>query len=567
VPALAAALLLTLVAPAAAQSSAPRDELIRLVPDDVALCLVVNDLRTQGDKLMKSPWVKALKSSPFIKALGDAPEVLKLVEVQKQLQKHLQIDWAQLRDDILGDAVVFAYRPGPPDHPDKEQALVLLHARDPQLLAKLIERINLEQKKSGELKELKTREHQGAKYVQRIVAGRDQYYFLDGSFLAFTGQETMLQRMLERRADVKRPALPLARQLGDIGCNKALANVWINPRAFDTLLAAQAAELGTSLEGKSLKTFLTYWQALEGISLSLQVDSANPEIIVAVHARADRLPAPARKLVAESAKPSDVWARFPSDSVLTLAARTDFNALLETLEQLLPGDAEDGLTDLMQKSLGLPLNKELLKELAPNVGPDWGFCVAPAPDRKSFPHVLFALRLKSKPEQPQFEQALVSSLEILAGFAIKDYNKKHKDQIKLQKIKQDNVEVRYLVNDEKFPKGFQPAFALKDGYLVVASSPEALERFTKQTPLPPAGAVCPLLRLSFKHLGALVKDRRDLIMGFLTEKQKLGQQAAEHRYAALTWGLDLFDSAELVQRTDGDRVAWVFRLRTAGAEK
>ena len=41
-----------------------------------------------------------------------------------------------------GDVVVFAYRPGPPGQPEREQGLALLRARDDALLARLIERIN-----------------------------------------------------------------------------------------------------------------------------------------------------------------------------------------------------------------------------------------------------------------------------------------------------------------------------------------------------------------------------------------------------------------------------------------
>src|SRR5436190_23489415 len=98
-------------APSPAPAPSAREALLRLVPEDVALCLVVTDLRTQGDKLMKSPWVKALQDGPFAKALGDAPEMLKLAAVQKLIQQRLQIDWPTLRDEILGDAVVFAYQP------------------------------------------------------------------------------------------------------------------------------------------------------------------------------------------------------------------------------------------------------------------------------------------------------------------------------------------------------------------------------------------------------------------------------------------------------------------------
>jgi hypothetical protein len=364
--------------------------------------------------------------------------------------------------------------------------------------------------------------------------------------------------MLDRRADAKAQALPVLRQLGEVGCDKALASLWINPRAFDAVLQAQAAELGETPEGKSLRSFLTYWKALDGVSLSVLVEK-NPEVVLSLHARSDRLPAAARKLVAGSAKPSEAWDRLPADSVVAVAGRTDFEALLETLEELLPEEAEEGLTEFLQNALGLPLSKELLQALASQIGPDWGFAVAAPANKEEFPHVLFALRQRGGPGGPDLTQ----SLHLLAKVAIKEHNRKNKEQIKLEVMKQDGVDVRYLVNNAKFPKGFQPAFAARDGYLLLGSSPAALHRFGQAGPPPPPGAATPLARISFKQLSTLLKDRRDKVVDFLGKKRQLTPQAAGKHFENLTWALDLFDTAELVQHTDGERVAWVFRLRTA----
>jgi hypothetical protein len=49
----------------------------------------------------------------------------------------------------------------------------------------------------------------------------------------------------------------------------------------------------------------------------------------------------------------------------------------------------------------------------------------------------------------------------------------------------------------------------------------------------------------------------------LAKKRQLNHQDAQKHFSHLTWALDLFDTAEIVQQTEGDRVAWVFRLRTA----
>ena len=77
---------------------------------------------------------------------------------------------SQLRDDILGDAIVAAYRPGPPGKPDEEQGILLLRARNATLLASLIDRFNEAQKKSGDLIKLEEREYQGVKYYLRVDA-------------------------------------------------------------------------------------------------------------------------------------------------------------------------------------------------------------------------------------------------------------------------------------------------------------------------------------------------------------------------------------------------------------
>src|SRR5262245_22380398 len=92
--------------PAAAQ--APVDEVLRLVPDDMSLCVVVQDLRGHAERFAKSPWAKLLDDI----LPADAKNLFK----PEEFTKHLGISWRELRDEIVGDAVVFAFRhSGKPD--------------------------------------------------------------------------------------------------------------------------------------------------------------------------------------------------------------------------------------------------------------------------------------------------------------------------------------------------------------------------------------------------------------------------------------------------------------------
>ena len=117
-----------------AQPASPREELLALVPPDVGLCLVIGDLRGHAQKWERSAWAQALRQSPLVKALVDSPEARQIAAFEGELKKHLGVDWSTLRDDIFGDAVLFAYRPGTAATPDQEQGMVALRAARPKLL-------------------------------------------------------------------------------------------------------------------------------------------------------------------------------------------------------------------------------------------------------------------------------------------------------------------------------------------------------------------------------------------------------------------------------------------------
>src|SRR5262249_27241043 len=158
------------------------------------------------------------------------------------------------------DAVVFAYRPGPPGQPDKEQGLALLRARDDALLTRLIERINEDQKKSGELKALQERVHKGVKYYRRTEAKGNRFYWTSGPLLAYTGEEDLLRRVIDLNA-APRPAAAasvLAVRLRDVGADRSFAALWINPRTLDAELQ-RTADNAPAADGAVLKRFLVYW--------------------------------------------------------------------------------------------------------------------------------------------------------------------------------------------------------------------------------------------------------------------------------------------------------------------
>ncbi len=188
--------LLILAAPL--RAAAPRDELLRLVPDSIGFCLVAQDLRGHAAALQASPFLEQLRQSPLAARLRKSEDLKKLDKFKVDMKAKLGIDLEQLRDDILGDGLVFAYRPGPPGKPEQEQGLILVRARNAKVLADLIDRLNKVQKEEGELKDLEERRHNDLVYHRRVERDKPPtFYYVHGPILALSGQEDMLRQAID----------------------------------------------------------------------------------------------------------------------------------------------------------------------------------------------------------------------------------------------------------------------------------------------------------------------------------------------------------------------------------
>jgi hypothetical protein len=557
------------------RAAGPPDELLRLVPDDIGFCVVLRDLRGHSAALLDSPFVGQLRHSPVGAALLGSREAEKLARVGQHLEKHLGLGWARLRDDILGDAVVFAYRPGPPGKPEQEQGLILVRARNARALADLIDGLNRAQRQAGELKGLQERDYHGVRYhrreerkrVNRVERTEVNYYYLCGPVLVFSGQEAMLRQAIDRGRAADAGAEPaLARRLRELGADRALVSVWVNPRAFDADLEARIARAGPAT-APGLQTFAVYWKALEGVALLAALDR-DLSLSLAVRARTEQLPAAARRFLAEASRPSELWRSFPDNALLAVAGRVDLSALSEALGDFLPRESRAALRGQVERTLDAALGRSFVKEVLPALGPDWGLCLtAPAaPDKGWLPQAVLALRVAPGEAESPVDQALLSALHFWATVAVLGHNKQNPDRpMSLKTAFQDKREVKYVASEQGLPPGVQPAFGLRHGYLVLASSPDVLRRFSPPAAPggpAPAGPV-PWLRASFKDWRAYVAERRDALAEALAAKQALTREEAGRRLDKLLDGLRLLDRLEVRQRTAPGQVTFTLTVRTA----
>jgi hypothetical protein len=558
---LAVATLLALTVRAGAESA--RDELLRLVPDDVGFCLVLEDLRGHVAQLTESPFLQQFQKSPMGALLDADRDMRKFIEGRQQLETLFGVDWPKLRDEILGDAVVFAFRPAPPDKSGQDQALILLRARDPQALANLVERINAFQKTIGEVKAVEPRTHKGQKYFERVEAKALPFYALAGPVLALSSHDAMLRQALDRRGpDATAEPLLAGRLRQLLGPERRLASLWLNPRAFDAAISAKAKE-GSDEKKAVLKNFSTYWRALDGVAGGIGVNE-DVTCTLAIGARVEQLSPAARRFLAEAAKPSELWQHFPDDALLAFAGRFDPAAFEQVLGEFLTPQARQVLHDSLDRFVGAALDKDVVKDVLPFLGPDIGLCVmAPEEKAKSWvPQAFAALRVRPGDKPPFVDQTAFAAVKMLAQAAVIDHNSKHVDRLRLKTEMQDKVEVSYLDGAAKLPPGVRPAFALKDGYLVLATSPNVLRRFGTTVDRPPAADV-PLLRVSLAQWRAYVQVHRQALAAALAEQNKAKPEEVAHQVDALLEGLRLFDRLEISQRSGDGRTALTLRVRMA----
>jgi hypothetical protein len=537
--------------PGAVRAGSPRAELLRLVPPDIGFCLLIEDLRGHGTALLESPFVKQFSQSHLARQALQAPEAQRLSLLDQFLQQFLKVSATQLRDDILGDALVLAYRPGPVGKPSEEQGLLLVRARDPKLLAGLIERINELQKASGELQELEEREHAGRHYFRRVETSGSKYYCLRGPILAFAWQEPILRQVLE--LDEAQPGAaesPVARQFHLLGIEEPLASLYVNPRAFDAALEEKSA--AADGQAAALKSLLRYWKALDGLAFALNLEK-ELELTAAVRARTEALPPAAQRFLAGASQPSALWGALPQDSLLAAAGRIDIPALIDLLSDFVPEEARRQLRAGAEQTVGAVFGRDGVGRILSALGPDWGIAVlAPvAGDRSWTPAVVAAVRVQKRDTESPSDLAVWNALQSLATLAVFHQNKGRPGAVRLGSLVQDGAEVKYLQSDSDFPPGVVPAATLRDGYVLAATSPKTLARIrTADAGRPPAptGEI-PLLRISFGQARRYLAERRGPLVAYSSRNDHISEEEAEKRLDHVLAVLQFLDQLELTQHS------------------
>jgi hypothetical protein len=546
--------LLTASFASAAVAVTPRDELLRYVPQDIGFCVALQDLRGHAARLHESPFFEQLRASPAGAHLREARWWANLLGVEAKLRKQLGVDLTKLHDDILGDAVVFAYRG---KKGEKEQGLILIRARSAGILAEFVEGLNKAQKEMGELKEVQAKEHKGTPYFRRVEARGANYYALRGPVLVCSSDESIVQEALEKgtAADAE-PALAGRFREGD--ADKALLALYLNPRSLDADINSDAA----AKEGA--RTFAACWKAIDSIVWAVHLER-DLRVTLSLRGRPAAMPEPIRRFLAEVARASDLWRLFPENALFAMVLRIPAVEFFDAVAAFVPQKEREAMRDGLEATVGTLLEKDFFKDILPAVGPDTGMCILPpASAEKSWvPQALLVVRV-TQGTPGGIDQSLLGLVSSGAVWALFAYNREHPDRpVALKTTMIDKQPVKYLTGDKAFPPGVQPALALREGYLVLASSLEAVRRFrpADRGTDPDTGIL--LWRISFTACRTYLTERRKDLCAAVAEKDEISTEEAGKRLDNLVAGLQFLDRAEVRLQTAANHALFMFRLQPA----
>ncbi|NBO91436.1 MAG: hypothetical protein EBV06_03835 [Planctomycetia bacterium] len=532
--------------------AAPRDELIRFVPDDAGFCLIANDLAKHVSALTDSPFAASLAKSALGRSLSASSEWQNLCKLEAKLTRNLGMGWTELTDVVPGAAVGYAYRPDPAGRADRDEGLYLIRAKNARNLADFVNKINAAQKKSGELRDLISREHNGVSYVRRVEAKQSIYYLLRGSILVFSAQEEMLRRAIDREASLGVGELgAFGKHLGRLEESAAI-HVMVNPRVFDTGFAAIAGK------DAFVKGMNDYWKAVDAIDVSLSFES---DVRLALHILGDpkRLPPAGRRFMTKTTQPSAVWGYIPETALIAIAGRLDLSLTYGLLGDFLTPDKRMAMEKELECQFGALVGKNVVRELLPTLGPDWGLWVVapPTESRELLPRVVLAVRVNSSKTLAE-DEAILDTVHLLIQMTVSSHNRNNPAHtVRIHPHVVAKTRVRAV---EGLPAGLLPAYGLRNGFLLLTTHVDEVGRFelSKST-----SRTMALMQLSLTSWRDYIVRHRTALSEWLATREGVKAETVALRLDSLKELIGLFTRVDLSYDSGSGRSTFILSLKPA----
>jgi hypothetical protein len=548
----------------------PRDELLRVAPRDAALIVVVQNGRDHARNLAESPFGQWFPTTTFGKRLLDSTQLKQFRDSSAAILKELGTTRQELIDDVFGDAIAFAFSPASRGRSNDERAVILVRPRKPETLAKIIEKLNAFQTMNGELKAVARHEYTGGEYFERQKPeGGSEYYCFRGGVFAFSTSEADVKAIIDQdkaAAPVGEKVPELVARMQSLGVADAAAVVLVNPRALDAEVKAKAAAAKPDMK-RFLDKFAEVWAGIDSAAIYLTFDK-HVEVGLSLRFQPDKLPPEAKKFLASLREPSTAAYLIPKDALFGVAGHVRAAELIDLVASLAPIEAgKPGVKEWVAKTLGPIVGRDNLPLVLDSLGPNWVIWAEHPVAESYLPTLAAAIEIGGDAEaKAKAEKSLVQAVEFGFTMARIAYNSGHTDQIEVKEEKdpKTGAAIKSLVNEKGFPPGFRPSFAIKQGYLVLATSPDAIKRFDPTVPKPALPReTSTLAKLNGTQMRAYLQTHGAKLAKFLADIGIGNEKGLAEHIANLADVLELVDSAEVILRSDEKGLQIAVRVNPA----
>ena len=569
------------VAQEAAAEPQRHASLAELVPADVGLCL-------ETDRLAQH--VASFTSGPLFERLSHFPPLAKWVGqnggqiglAKSEFQKRLGVSPAEAWSGILSGRTLFAVWPPAAESADGP-ALLLVEAKDPVLLERLLSNFVAMIREAGKLKTTSTLQHAGRSCKVDVISGEngDQLYLaLIDRVAVAANDESLIRETLALSAGKVGSRGALATLHGYVGGKDRLSpetalRLFVNPRPWDAgLWADLKRKPPDSHDARFQKAMIETWQATDYVVAGIELDS---DTMVEAFAawRTSALPSAVRE-AAECVSGRVAFAeRIPRNALAAVAGRVDWGRLMWRFAPPSRAVRKTGEGQPAEVAPGVSAEWLLSASLAHGIGPDFGAYLAPRTDAGDAKHesrlpLDFAAILQSRPLEPGGGRLSLAKLaepvlhSLLTSAAAATNAQSAQPAASLETIELDGVAMTSFAGLSG-PRGrpLSATYAVVEDDFWLASSPAALLRgvelpakhsLANAPPFDRIASPSHLLYIDLQGVRQLLASSPGIVE-FLAASKGLDREAARRSVRELLSLGELADSASAVARLDESGIA------------
>ncbi|MDZ4783618.1 MAG: hypothetical protein SGJ19_25505 [Planctomycetia bacterium] len=356
------------------------------VPSDVGICVQAREFTTRARTFLAGPIGQRLLAHHVVQEWR-AEHSADLKKLHHDLETHFQMPLAELCDGVAGEEILLGIWPDEMPGRGKGPALLLVRARNSDVLKRAMQALVDEQKKAGKLLAPEQVTAAGAKYQLQVIAPEQDesrlYLATIGDVGILSNSSTLAVKVLElhARAAASQSTDALAQlpsyhaALGRLPAENTVA-LFVNPRSWDASFdaAVQDADDDDTTRAEHGK-WLQAWRGTDylvgGVALSEEVRFEG-----AWHARADQLPTEALEVADAVSGRAGFMELVPNNALIAVAGRAQWGRLARLVwGELAAGDA------IVEPSRAATGAADVIMQLLERLGPDCGAFVVGAPDK------------------------------------------------------------------------------------------------------------------------------------------------------------------------------------------